>query len=276
MIKNFFSAAVLTMLSTSIALAQCSCGGCSFSGSCEPTGHDASGRWLKEIFCCNRPNLLDVISCAPWCRQPYFSMYGGVANLDNFRRQIVTVPGVIDATAEVKEEQGALMSDGSGIGGALGYRVHPRLRLEGEITYRSNHASNWFTHEFTEGVLTSNTRVSADGQIDNYAGIFNLIFDVSPRRVGCFNLYSGAGLGLLYATGDITTATDVYTVSNESFAYQIIGGLNYPIRHRVEWFTEYKYLGADRIRVDDPSSAISLGDFEFDSHNVFMGFRFTR
>lgn len=108
--------------------------------------------------------------------------------------------------------------------------------------------------------------------------MFNFLVDMAPRTVGCPNAYIGGGIGVLYVDSDIETDIASFNVDDTSFAFQGIVGVNMPFRDRVDLFTEYRYLGADSIRVSrtDATGTESLGAFRFDSHSLVFGLRFLR
>jgi opacity protein-like surface antigen len=199
--------------------------------------------------------------------QKYCSFFGGFTDLDNFERILRPPTGrIID---------GAKTSAGYSAGMAFGGVVSDFVRNEIELTYRDNSASSVFSQEFnTTGLLLASATAPASGSINSYSGMYNVLLDVGKRCEGMPHLYVGGGLGSLYVDGDFATATDAYSVQDPSFAYQFIGGLNYPLRKSVDLYTEYRFLGADNISVTNDTAGVSLGDFTFDSHSVYFGVRF--
>jgi opacity protein-like surface antigen len=193
----------------------------------------------------------------------------------------------------IDRERGLIMDDGYGIGGALGYRVHPRLRVEGEFSYRENEARAWFVEEtetttvtrfgspdLTNGtvidrnVVTTRTEEAATGGVCSYSGMFNVVYDFSNPRIRCCNLYLGGGLGLSYFDGDVLTASEAFSLDSTSFAYQLLAGVNVPLGDYVELFADYRFLGASRISLDSVTNNVSLGQFDdIGTHNVFVGVR---
>ncbi len=256
------------MMFTPAAMAQCRCGHCEVKGASTEPDDCGSGDWDQEFFDCCRRNMFDFEVDDPCCRRPYFSAYGGASQLDNFHRRLV-----LDPVNDVVEEQGATFLDGWGAGGAVGYRVHPLARIEAEFGYRENVAETWFVNQFTNDVLTSSVVDPANGIIHSYAGMINMTVDTAPRRIRCLGLYGGAGIGIVTVDGDIVTANNAYSVSDSSFAYQFIGGVNYPITKNVSVYGEYKYLGAEKVQVIDVGAGGPLDDFRFDNHSVFFGVR---
>ena len=254
----------------------CGCNECQTvnSSCCKSCTRDVRGKtngefWDNDFYKnCGGGRVDWMAKPDDFCARNYLSFFGGFVNVDNFERQLVT-GNVVDITTSE-------MLDGWGAGGSLGRQFHPLFRIETEFTYRDNVADNWEENTFTNGVPTASTVVDSTGSLQTYSWMNNFIVNFPPRKQGCPNLYAGGGIGILYAEGAIATATTNYNISDSSFAFQFIGGFNRPIRENVDFFTEYRYLGANNITVDDLTNAVSLGNFNFDSHSVFMGFRVFR
>ena len=208
---------------------------------------------------------MDWIQFEDFCPRNYVSFFGGYSNIDDFQREVST-GGTLDITS-------AQMLDGWGIGGAIGRQIHPLFRIESEFAYRSHEAGNWREETFTNGILTATNTVGAAGSLATYSWLNNFVIDFPPRRQGRPNFYAGGGIGILFADGNIVTATNTYNVSDSSFAYQFLAGLNIPLRDRIDWFTEYRFTGATNVTVDDLTTPASLGSFDLESHNVFFGIR---
>ena len=174
------------------------------------------------------------------------------------------------------EISGASAVDNYAAGGAWGCMLHPLARGELEFSYRENDIDEYHVMEFDGGILDSQSSTPAFGQIQGLAGMVNFLAHTDARRIGCCSLYGGGGIGLLWVDGGFSTAQETFTVSDASFAYQFIAGGNYVLSERLDAFVEYRYLGADYIEVQNATSGIPMGDHSYDSHGVFMGFRFGR
>ncbi len=208
--------------------------------------------WNGDFFTGCGGGRVDWIQTGEFCSNFYFAGFGGYTNIDNFQQRTVT-GNVVDITT-------AQMLDGFGVGGAVGVQFHPLLRGEFEFTFRDNGAGSWREETFTGGVLTATNTVDLTGSLESYSWMSNMVIDFPPRKEGAPNFYAGGGLGVLYANGDLATATTNYNVSDASFAYQFLAGINVPVRSNVDFFTEYRFLGANNITVDDLTNNISLGD----------------
>ena len=242
------------------ASSDCGCGTPSFLP-------DVANRdvWERPFFRDCGAGRVDWLDFDQFCPKNYLSFFGGYSNIDDFQREIDNA-GAFDITS-------AQMLDGWGIGFGAGRQIHPLFRIETEFTYRDHVAGSWREETYTGGVLTATNTVDATGSLDTYTWLNNFVIDFPPRQPGRPNLYTGGGIGIMFAEGNIATATNTYNVSDSSFAYQFLAGVNVPVRERVDFFTEYRFTGATNITVDDVTTPISLGGFDLESHNVFFGLR---
>lgn len=266
MLRNTLTCFALSLCFCSLSFAQVACEQCAVA---TDVGGSDNGPWDRDFYSCSHKSMSEDQVCDPCCGKSYFSLFGGATSIENFHRQIALGPNMT-------ETQGPALLDGLALGGALGYRVHPQLRLEAEYTYRNNKPEAWFTGVETGGVLTSLTRDPAAGLVETHSLMFNSVYDLTRPRVGCANLYGGGGIGLLHANSTIAIPATTYDISDTAFAWQLIGGVNFPINQRVDIFTEYRYLGADSFNVVDTATLLPFGDFNYDSHNVMFGFRINR
>jgi opacity protein-like surface antigen len=199
----------------------------------------------------------------------YFSAFAGFDDVDNFERTL--------RTGTTKRIDGAKLKDGWAAGATIGRRSNTYGRLEFEFTFRDNSVKSWFEQQFnSSNTLTSNTILPAFGTVQSYSGVVNVVFDLSEPSLGQPNLYLGGGLGSIYLDANFFTAANTYEAHDSSFAYQFIAGVDYPIRPQVSLFSEYRYLGADYLRVNNITTGQSLGDFAIDTHNIFFGVRLGR
>lgn len=254
---------LLIVWGAAIAIAQSDCASCGDSPSFARSHNQCATaeNWFEES--CHD-------SCEPpFCCTHYFSLFGGYVDIDNFERKVEVFPNTnID---------GALHDDDWAYGLALGRQVHPHARCEFEFTYRDNGINSWFEREYdADNILVSDTVLPAVGSNRNYSGMFNILFDLYDREVGYPGLYLGGGLGGIYVDAEFATAVNAYECDDTSFAYQLIGGINYAVTERVDLFTEFRYLGADYLTVTNLTAGQSLGDFTFDSNNIFFGARIRR
>ena len=203
--------------------------------------------------------------------------------MENFNRTLEIADGMPNVLTV--EKQGFSVLDGYAVGGSIGRYVHPQGRSEIEFTYRDNRIGDFRRQRTVDDVLTVNAVSDADGSMDSYSLMLNVLFDLEERRVGRMNLYGGGGIGVLYVEGDATgnflpglpgNPPVTFEWGDSSFAFQGLVGVNLPVRARWSWFTEYRYLGADSIQVHDVTNNVSQGNYQFDSHNVLFGCRVFR
>jgi len=215
----------------------------------------------------------------------YLSIFAGVSFIDNLDSRS-TFPSATPGNLGISET-GFSTLDGVAAGGAIGRYFYRQARLEFEYTHRDNGIGDMSVLTFDDilatpqinDTLISSTTSDASGNLATNSFVFNILFDLRPRTVGCLNAYLGGGIGVLVADGDVATATETFSISDNSLAFQGIAGINFPLRDRLDLFTEYRYLGADSVRIERTDAAgveDSLGAFRFDSHNFVFGLRFLR
>lgn len=226
-------------------------------------GLDLSGVGPCDYFTRGRPEYTDLC-CQCDSRSCYLSLLGGIAAVENLERE---------QEGLTPDRVGTSLAEGGYFGGAIGKRWNSRMRAEVEFSYLNNNAQDWF-EQTTVGNVINTTRLPANGQVENYVGMANALFDITERRTLDPNVYLGAGVGLLHSQGSVTTAMNQYQVHDASFAWQFILGGSYALQNNTELFTEYRYLLANQITVDDPAIASYLGDFQLRTHNVALGIRF--
>ncbi len=214
----------------------------------------------------------------------YVSLFAGGAFVDNFDNRNSFDNGMMNMLGI--EEIGFSTQDGVAAGGSVGRYFYRQFRSEIEYTYRDNGVGDFNRFVYSDDLTTpqiNDTLISSEtepafGNLFSNSFVVNFVFDLKLRTVGCPNGYLGGGIGAINIQGDLGTATAAFNVDDSSFAFQGIAGINYPIRDRVDLFSEYRYLGADAISVTrtDMMGTESLGAFRFDSHNVVFGLRFLR
>ena len=210
-------------------------------------------------------------SCRTDCdllqRCPYVSVFGGWNGMQRFEQS--------DIGANTANANSGGFHDGTIAGFAIGTQVHPQVRYELETSWRSNDSDQWVIEQFANGVVTSRVTAPATGQLSAISGMVNLLVDIQPRKVNCWNMYAGGGIGAVSVDGTIVS-TDTYDVNDKSLAFQGILGVNRAVQRRVDLYGEYRYFSARSVSVDNTTSGLSLGDFDYSTNNLLFGVRFRR
>ena len=179
---------------------------------------------------------------------------------------------------------------GFGLNGAVGYRLGNGFRVEAELAYFDNDVDlhNGLTAGANAldgedaGVLTTGSAnvgatvgsVIADGRGSTsiLAPMLNAYYDFnldSPLKP-----YLGGGVG--WAMTDVEfnpSGVDIADDDDDSFAWQLKGGLTFDVSNRVELFAEYRYFNGGDANVDLNLLPASL-DVENEIHSVGVGLRF--
>jgi hypothetical protein len=121
------------------------------------------------------------------------------------------------------------ISNGEILGGAIGYRFSPTVRIEGEIAYRQNEVHSMRLHGKTKNLI-----VPLKGDIISVSYIGHMMFE--PNLFWLFRPYFGAGLGAVCENGDWQVVViedslwiDIVPYERTAFAYQLTGGLRLPV-----------------------------------------------
>lgn len=184
----------------------------------------------------------------------YLSLFGGYTNLAPVTISDPTGDFRLDAT------------DGYGLGAALGQYQGLNLRTEIEFSFRENE----LTSITSPGDSTFVPPAFENADVRSFSGMANAIWEFVEFRSARVKPYVGAGFGFVNVEAEATVAgVDAFAGiddSDSSFAFQVIGGLNFRVNETVDIFGEYRYLKADSLQ---------LGNFGFDyeTSNVFGGLR---
>ncbi len=200
-------------------------------------------------------------------RCPYVSVFGGWNGLQRFEQA--------DIGANTANANSGGFHDGTIAGFAIGSQVHPQVRYELEASWRENDSNRWVVEQFANGIVTSRVTAPATGQLSSISGMANLLIDIQPRQVNCWNIYAGGGIGAVSVDGTLVS-TNTYDVNDKSLAFQAILGVNKAIQRRVDLYGEYRYFSARSVSVDNTTAGLSLGDFDYSTNNLLFGVRFRR
>ena len=148
--------------------------------------------------------------------------------------------------------------EGFGLGGAVGYEFE-QIRIEGEITYRSNDIDN--INGFFFG-----------GDIDAVSYLINGFVDFETGNR--FKPYIGAGIGVsdveINPNADTKFPVDFVTGGDNDdtvFSYQLVAGLRYAVSEPVTLDLSYRYFAT-------AGPEFGPADFDYINHNVFLGISF--
>ena len=145
--------------------------------------------------------------------------------------------------------------------GALGLRISPQLRLEGEVSYRNA--------DLSSVDFNNNGTFDMGGNMRTYLFMLNAYydFDLEWEKISPF---VSAGFGLAYHDGEIDDssgfATDA-TASDMGFVYQVGGGLKYRWDENLAFSGGYRYIGGSDISID-------TYDIDYSNHEIRFGLEY--
>jgi opacity protein-like surface antigen len=146
------------------------------------------------------------------------------------------------------------------VGASYGYKFVNGLRGEFEIAYRDGHKRNEYL--FVEGEGDTKKHVSHH----SISYLCNCLYDIGGLTTFNVTPYVGGGVGLCCnsyesktQTGDAVTNRDKAT--EDRFAWQLIGGVKYPVSENLEIAGEYRYFNGDYHAKNHSFSAALVRSF---------------
>ncbi|QQG36461.1 MAG: porin family protein [Micavibrio aeruginosavorus] len=173
----------------------------------------------------------------------YFSGYMG---LNTFSSREFTHPSTNGAVE---------MKNGASFAGALGLRLSPNIRVEGEIAYSRSDLSNMTLDTGASGSVGKNVKTWL------YMANVYYDFDVNWKNI---TPYVTGGLGLAMHDGGVAGAPGGLSDASDTsynLAYAVGGGLKYQVKPGMALSGGYRYVGTTDFDIGDYS--IDYGAHEF-------------
>jgi len=181
-----------------------------------------------------------VVATNASAQQMYFGLQGQVVNLN-------------DATIDYGPAYYPIeisFDTGFGVGAVLGQHLNESFRVESELMYRTNEIDG----------------ATGTASVSSLAVMFNGWKDFDG---GAVKPYIGGGIGF----STVFAAVDyVVDDSDTVFAYQIGGGVGFPLQQNVTLSLDYRFFGTSAPEFTD-----MYGDrfeTEYNSHNFGVALRF--
>ena len=180
-------------------------------------------------------------------------MMGGLVSSVSATPYVSGSFGLVSASdANLSGESGTAgevsMDSGYGFLAAVGNNFDG-LRGEAEIAYRTNDLNK----------ISSGPTL---GDISSLAAMGNLLVDIAVSEN--VRPFLGAGMGL----ANIDAGSAVLNNANDTvFAYQLIGGIGFPLTHVTTLDLQYRYFATANPDFDGVEA-------EYETHNFFAGLRF--
>lgn len=213
----------------------------------------------KMLAGCAGALLITTAACAE--SGFYARLQGGKSYQNSFSFGTVSSPPPNIGTVTHKS--------GNAFGGALGYRVHPNVRAELEVTIRDNKVS---TVDFTGTPFPF-----IDGDTRSTVTMVNAYYDLKTKTP--FTPYVGGGIGMARITfenyrPEVAPTTSV-SGGGHRFAYQAMLGILYDISPRIALNLEYRYLKSNPIPIYSTLGDVDASaDYENDSALVGITYKF--
>lgn len=146
------------------------------------------------------------------------------------------------------------------LAGALGLRLTPQWRLEGEISRRSA--------EISQADIASIGSFDIGGDITSWLYLLNVYYDLDWSWKN-FQPFLTAGFGLASHDAQIDPVAGIAASSDNSlgFAWQVGGGLKYRVNPDMAITSNYRYVGTSDLEVDSY-------DVEYSTHEFRLGLEY--
>ena len=153
------------------------------------------------------------------------------------------------------------LKNGTSFAGALGLRLNPNVRIEGEISYSRSDISSMTLNTGTGGSVGKNLKTWL------YMAHAYYDFDLNWRNLSPF---VSAGIGMAMHDGAISGAPGGLTDASDTayeFAYSVGGGLKYQMKPGLALTGGYRYVG---------TTSFGIGDYEIDygAHEFRAGLQY--
>jgi outer membrane protein OmpA-like peptidoglycan-associated protein len=197
--------------------------------------------------------------------QPYLGIEGGVSFKDKVTVDADNIPanGILQPTATARTKMGV---DGDVV---LGYDFGP-VRLEAEGGYKRN---NYRGLTVLNGALlpagvtvAPGTVVQNERDLEIWSGMVNALLDIGSSDG--LQVYGGGGAGFANLRLPVRVAGvgDIINDNKTDFAWQLIGGVRFPVTDSLDLGVKYRYFNVDDFRL----RAVNGRDIEasYSAHSV--------
>ncbi len=189
--------------------------------------------------------LTGTLACAQASKRIYFAGYAGL----NVFPAIAFDESLVGTSGEISMEKGY------GFAGAIGFKLTPQVRIEGELSYLNSNM---------DGIsLDGIGSFGLGGNIETKLAMLNVYydFDFTWKKVRPF---VGAGIGYAWHEGEVDDVSGFAVDSadeSSGYAWQVGGGARYPISDTLNLIGAYRYLDGADISFDGYD--IDYGTHEF-------------
>jgi opacity protein-like surface antigen len=148
-------------------------------------------------------------------------------------------------------------------GGALGFRMFDMFRLEGHASFRMADIDT----------VSAGDLETSDGWAGSAAFLGNAYFDIPiPFPV---KPYVGGGAGVAIFSADVEGDSVDVDDDDLEFAWNVMGGLLWPVWRHLELDARYRYITSDDPSIDADLLGLGTGQVkaEFEAHEVVGALR---
>jgi opacity protein-like surface antigen len=204
---------------------------------------------------------------------PYIGIEGGVS----FKDQVKVEVRPDDATGDDAFTRAAVGRTKMGVDGdvILGYDFGA-FRLEAEGGYKNNKYRGLAV--FNNAILPTGVTVPSGTVVDNerdleiWSGMVNALVEIGSED--SFQIYGGGGAGVARLELPVVVANVGTLVDDKQtdFAWQLIGGVKFPVTDRIDLGVKYRYFNIDDFRLTGTNGSDLSADYS--AHSVLASLVF--
>lgn len=146
------------------------------------------------------------------------------------------------------------------------------FRAELELAYRKNDIDNFFVGK------SGGSNFGGPGYLEEFSPMVNALYDLHVGKHWALSVGGGVGGDHMNYSNDTGWHTIPIRDTQWSFAWQLIGGVNYAISERSALFVTYRYFNVDETAFtsfDDLLAELHDDSYDdFTKHSVTFGWRY--
>ncbi len=150
------------------------------------------------------------------------------------------------------------IEDGKNFAGAIGFKLTPHLRIEGEFGQMMAEPSAISANNAGDATLS--------GNLDTKLAMLNIYYDLNLSWKK-FRPFIGAGIGYAWHKGDIDGVSGSginISESSDGLIWQVGGGARYPVTRDLNIIGSYRYLDGQDIE-------LGPYDIDYGAHEFRVG-----
>lgn len=146
------------------------------------------------------------------------------------------------------------------VGGVYGHDIADQFRAEFEVAYREGHKRTIYKDKAVDQLISKSYESK-----HSWSYMLNVLYDVNQLAMYNLTPYIGAGMGYGHNTTELKIKYDSHVDEEKrrdtDFAWQVIGGVSYPISDMVKSRVQYTYHRGQQHTINHSASVQLVRSF---------------